>query len=72
MNSPIERAIDVAGGVSALATAIGVRPNVVGNWKLRGNVPAAHCLQIEQATAGAVTRYDLRPDVFGSAPELAA
>lgn len=28
--------------------------------------------KIEEATAGAVTRYELRPDVFGEAPEAKA
>jgi DNA-binding transcriptional regulator YdaS (Cro superfamily) len=28
--------------------------------------------RIEQATGGAVTRHDLRPDVFGPAPEAEA
>lgn len=31
--------------------------------------PAEHCRAIEEATGGQVTRYDLRPDVFGSGPE---
>lgn len=30
--------------------------------------PAHHCLAIEEATGGKVTRYQLRPDVFGPAP----
>lgn len=53
------------GGVGKLAVAIGLRQNVVGNWRLRGQVPAERCVAIEKATAGAVTRHDLRPDVFG-------
>lgn len=51
-----------------LATAIDLKPNVVGNWRLRGQVPAERCIDVETATSGAVTRYDLRPDVFGPAP----
>lgn len=66
--NPLDLAIEAAGGIVKLATAIGLRPNVVGNWKLRGQVPAERCLAIEQATAGAVTRHDLRPDVFGPPP----
>jgi DNA-binding transcriptional regulator YdaS (Cro superfamily) len=31
-------------------------------WKARGSVPVEHCLAIERATEGAVTRRDLRPD----------
>ena len=31
--------------------------------------PADICPKIEEATQGEVTRYDLRPDVFGPAPQ---
>lgn len=52
-----------AGGVSALAVAIGVTQSAVSNWRSRGGfVPPEHCASIEQATSGAVTRRDLRPD----------
>lgn len=30
--------------------------------------PAEHCRAIEYATGGKVTRYNLRPDVFGDSP----
>lgn len=62
-------AIETAGGVGKLATAIGLGQNVVSNWKARGKVPADKCLAIEEATGGKVTRHDLRPDVFGAPPE---
>ena len=64
----LDKAIEEMGGVGKLATAIGLRQNVVGNWRMRGQVPAERCVAIEKATAGAVTRHDLRPDVFGPAP----
>jgi DNA-binding transcriptional regulator YdaS (Cro superfamily) len=52
-----------AGGVSALAAAIGVTQSAVSNWRSRGGyVPPEHCASIEHATSGAVTRRDLRPD----------
>lgn len=65
----LTKAIESAGGVAKLASAIGVAPNVVGNWKLRKSVPADRCLAVEKATGGEVTRHDLRPDVFGVSPE---
>lgn len=45
-------------------------PNsLLSQWKTGvRRVPAEHCRAIEQATNGAVTRYDLRPDVFGASP----
>jgi DNA-binding transcriptional regulator YdaS (Cro superfamily) len=61
----LDRAIEAVGGVVKLAALIGLKPNVVSNWRLRGQVPARHCLAIERATDGAVTALGLRPDVFG-------
>jgi DNA-binding transcriptional regulator YdaS (Cro superfamily) len=63
----LDRAIEIVGGVGKLAAALSTRQSTVSNWRSRGHVPAERCLDIERATAGAVTRYDLRPDVFGAA-----
>ena len=62
MSTPIERAASAMGGISALAAAIGVSQSTPSMWKARGSVPVEHCLAIERATGGAVTRRDLRPD----------
>lgn len=72
--TPLQRAIDAVGGVSALAAKIGIGPSAVFNWKARqGLVPVDHCAAIELATAGKVTRKDLRPDDWQRVwPELAA
>jgi DNA-binding transcriptional regulator YdaS (Cro superfamily) len=59
----IQRAIDIAGGLSGLARAIGVAPATIGNWRMRGCVPDAWCATIETATSGAVTCEELRPDL---------
>lgn len=62
----IQRACEILGGQVALARALGVTPQFV-NQLVRANrsVPAHHCRTIEDATDGRVTRYQLRPDVFG-------
>lgn len=65
----LDAAIEYFGGISKLAEVIGVAPAVVGNWKMRESVPASRCLAIEAATGGAVTRYELRSDIFGPAPD---
>lgn len=69
----LQTAIDTLGGVGKLASAIGVGQPVVSNWRARGTTPdAATCVAIERATAGAVTRRDLRPtDWHLIWPELA-
>lgn len=70
--TPLETAIDSAGGVLALATGIGVAPSMPSMWKKRGNVPAEHCPAIERLTRArnaddptkpVVPCEALRPDV---------
>jgi DNA-binding transcriptional regulator YdaS (Cro superfamily) len=57
----IDRACAAAGGLARLAVSIGQSPQTVANWRSRG-VPVVHCLAIERATDGAVTRRHLRPN----------
>lgn len=61
--SPIQRAVVKAGGTSALARACGVTPQAVSRW-LGNRAPAERCALIEQCSG--VSRYELRPDVFGT------
>lgn len=68
----IEAAVAVAGSQSELARRIGVRQGYVWRWLRANKVPAERVLAIEAATHGAVTRHDLRPDVFGPAPAPSA
>ncbi len=62
----ISMAVEAAGSQASLAKSINVTIGAVNQWVhgLRP-VPAGRCLAIEKATRGIVTRYDLRPDVFG-------
>ncbi len=71
---PLDKAIDIAQGVSKLAERIGVRQSVVSNWRKRGTlIEPLLCVRIEKVTAGAVTRRDLRPNDWQEIwPELAA
>lgn len=66
---PIDRATDALGGAAKLAAVLGVSAQAISNWKERG-VPIERCMAIEAATAGAVTRRDLRPDWKDIWPEL--
>lgn len=71
MDHIIDKACESAGGLAKLAAAIGQTAQAVSNWRARG-VPVVHCAAIEQATNGAVTRRDLRPDDWQRIwPELA-
>lgn len=64
MATALENAIEAFGGSRRLAEALDVVPMTVSQWKRRG-VPAERAVEIERATGGKVTRYDLRPDLFG-------
>jgi len=71
IENPIDRAARAMGGRDRLADALHVTISAIGNWKSRG-VPLDQCAKLERATAGTVTRRDLRPkdwrDIW---PELA-
>jgi DNA-binding transcriptional regulator YdaS (Cro superfamily) len=64
MNTPIQKACDLLGGQSALARAIGVKPQSVQAWVARGEVPLKRCRSIENITGGKVTAAELRPEFF--------
>ena len=73
MNTPnalIAAAVAAAGSQTELARQLECSQVFVHQMQhgLR-KVPARLCLPIERATGGAVTRYDLRPDIFGEAPD---
>ena len=58
----LHKAVSIAGSQKALADQIGVVQSAVANWLKRGNIPVEHCLAIEKATGGKVTRQELRPE----------
>lgn len=48
-----------------LARAVGVSPGMVWQWiNQYRRIAAEKVLAIEAATGGAVTRHDLRPDIY--------
>lgn len=49
-------------GLSTLAASLGISAQRLSNWIKRGNVPDKLCGRLEEATKGAVMRWDLRPD----------
>jgi len=63
--SPLETALRLAGGVTAVAKAFGISQPAIHRWRARGKPPADRVLDLERATGGQVTRHQLRPDVFG-------
>lgn len=60
------------GRTTALAAALNVSGSLVTQWAAGKSVAAERCPEIEIATAGKVTRRDLRPDDWQRIwPELA-
>lgn len=66
---PLIQAVALAGGQAALARRIGKTQAQVAQWLRRGRVGPTACIAIETAVGGQVTRYQLRPDVFGEPPQ---
>lgn len=56
-----------------MARRLGVRQGHVWAWlnRNKSGFPAELCKCVEAATNGAVTRHDLRPDIFGPAEHAA-
>lgn len=73
-NSPkeaLQRAVEIVGGQTAMARICNVQQPHVWNWLNKSEkAPAEKVLAIEEATKGQISRYALRPDVFGPAPQV--
>lgn len=62
IETPLEKAIRIAGGQSALARAIGKTQSTVHSWLARnGRVPAEQVFAVANATG--MTVAELRPDL---------
>jgi DNA-binding transcriptional regulator YdaS (Cro superfamily) len=56
-------------GMKKVAAKCNVSVQAVAKWIAADRVPAERCLAVEELCGRKVTRYELRPDVFGPAPE---
>jgi DNA-binding transcriptional regulator YdaS (Cro superfamily) len=66
----IDNAVKILGGQTAMARVLGVSQARVWNWVHRDQkIPGEFVLPIEEATDGRVSRYELRPDIFGASPK---
>ncbi|NQU60399.1 MAG: helix-turn-helix domain-containing protein [Rhodospirillales bacterium] len=67
----LQKAVDTAGGQSALARACNLKQQDIWRWLNKvGKVPGEHVLAIEKATG--VPRFELRPDLYPAADDEAA
>lgn len=63
-NQGLDRAIEIAGSVTALAKYLGVSKGAVSQWKAEGrNVPLKHCPRIERFTDRQVLCEQLSDEV---------
>lgn len=62
----IQKAVAIAGGQSSLARKLNIRPQAVQKWCSSGVVPANRVIDVEKAVLGAVSRGELRPDLYPS------
>ena len=66
-----------AGGPTRVGRALAERrgiyvtPQTLSGWLKRGAVPGRYCIDLEIVLDGAVTRYDMRPEIFGPDPAAA-
>lgn len=70
MNNFRKEHVQAGGGLQPLAATLGVRYQAIQAWLKRGSVPAERVIAIERATG--VSRYALRPDIYGDPPEQRA
>lgn len=64
----LSKVLSIMGGQSALAEKLKIKPQSVQGWVVSGKVPVKRVLAVEEAVGGQVTRYELRPDIYGEAP----
>lgn len=65
LETPTQRAFRSIGGAASVGRLCGVSTQAAHKWLKRGVVPAEHVRTVEGGSG--VTRYELRPDVFGEA-----
>lgn len=56
--------LELAGTKSNLAKILGVYPQAVNAWFIRGQVSPKIAVQIEKAFDGKIKKHELRPDIY--------
>ncbi len=64
--TPLQKAIVVAGSQQNLANQLGIRSASISEWKSRGRIPVERVRSIESVTG--ISKHELRPDIFGPGP----
>lgn len=58
----VDRAIEAAGSVKALADALDIKVQAIYEWRKYGKIPPLRVLDIERITG--IPRHELRPDFY--------
>lgn len=67
MDNTVDRLLEIRGtSLRGLARELGITHVSLRMWRERG-VPADRVLAVERLSGGKITRYEMRPDVFGDA-----
>lgn len=69
ITAAFRRAVALAGSESKLSRATGYSQPAINKARRKGRVSAELAIAIERATKGAVSRHELRPDLFGAGAE---
>ena len=76
MRSITKQVVELLGGQTAVAEVAGVKQQTVGYWvKSSGKIPAEYVRAIEtelKKRGATISRYDMRPDVYGPRSEVDA
>jgi DNA-binding transcriptional regulator YdaS (Cro superfamily) len=64
MKIKLDDIFEAAGGQSELAKKLGICKSAVNKWKLKNTVPIGRIVEVEKATAGKITRYQMRPELY--------
>lgn len=67
MANVLNHSISLLQGSCAAARALNVSAQAVSQWE---RCPPHRCIQLEHATCRRVTRYQLRPDIFGDGSDV--
>lgn len=68
----INRAVTHCGSQAKLATKAGCSQQQIAYLLKAKNISAEMAMALDTATDGVVSRHDLRPDIFGEKPGVAA
>ncbi len=65
----LKELFDTVGGIGWISKMTGVKYMSVYNWAVKNKIPAERAVLIEEKTNALLTRYQLRPDLFGEGPK---